>query len=169
MNSEVFEKYIINVPDFPKKGVVFKDISPLLSEKFDDVITAMGEEINWNNIDLVIGIESRGFILGSAMAIKFGKGFLPIRKKGKLPPPVISEEYTLEYGTDILEMRENKSEKRVLIVDDVLATGGTLKAALNLCKKNGFQVKGTAVLIDLKFLNNLSQELGNIHSVLAYE
>ena len=169
MNNEIFEKYITNVPDFPKKGVIFKDISPLLSEKLDEVITAMGEGIDWSSIDLVIGIESRGFILGSAMAIKFGKGFLPIRKKGKLPPPVISEEYSLEYGTDTLEMRENISDKRVLIVDDVLATGGTLKAALNLCNKNGFKVQGTAVLIDLKFLNNLSQEFGNIHSVLAYE
>lgn len=168
-NYPQFEELINIVPDFPKPGVLFKDISPLLEQKLDEVITHMSSQINWEEIDLVLGIESRGFILGTAMAIKNGKGFLPIRKKGKLPPPTISESYTLEYGTDALEMRVNNNKKNVVIVDDVLATGGTLKAAMTLCEKNNFHVKNISMLINLRFLNNLEQELSNLHSVLNYE
>ena len=169
MNNPEYEKLINNIPDFPKEGVVFKDISPLLKEKFHDVITDMGKNINWDEIDVVLGIESRGFILGAALAMRFDKGFLPIRKKGKLPPPVIGEEYTLEYGTDKLEMRVNNEKLNVVLVDDVLATGGTLKATLNLCKNNNYDVKAIAMLINLKFLNSLDKEIDNIHSVLNYE
>lgn len=169
MNNSEYEKLIDSIPNFPKEGVVFKDISPLLGQKFEEVITDMGKDFNWDEIDLVVGIEARGFILGSAMAIKFKKGFLPIRKKGKLPPPVIAEEYTLEYGTDKLEMRVNKEKLNILLVDDVLATGGTLKAALSLCEKNNYHVKGVSMLINLKFLNNLDQEFDFIKSVLNYE
>ena len=169
MNKPEYEKLIDNIADFPKKGVIFKDISPLLSEKFDEVISDMGKGINWSDVDLILGVESRGFILGSAMAIKFKKGFLPIRKKGKLPPPVIGEDYSLEYGTDTLEMRVNQKPLNVVIVDDVLATGGTLVACLNLCQKNNYQVKAVSMLINLKFLNNLDQEYDFIHSVLNYE
>lgn len=169
MNKAEYEKLIDNIADFPKQGVIFKDISPLLSEKFDEVITDMGEGINWSDVDLILGVESRGFILGSAMAIKFNKGFLPIRKKGKLPPPVIGEDYSLEYGTDTLEMRVNQKPLNVVIVDDVLATGGTLVACLNLCQKNNYQVKAVSMLINLKFLNKLDQEYDFINSVLNYE
>lgn len=169
MNNPEFEKLIDSIPDFPKAGVTFKDISPLLGTKLDEVITEMGKEINWSEIDVVLGIESRGFILGSALAIKYGKGFLPIRKKGKLPPPVIGEEYALEYGTDKLEMRVNNNKLKVVLVDDVLATGGTLKASLKLCERNNYDVKAVSMLINLKFLNNLDQEFSFIHSVLNYE
>jgi adenine phosphoribosyltransferase len=102
---------------------MFKDITPLLQYKFDDVVAAMGEGINWNEVDAIVGVESRGFILGAAMAIHFKKGFIAVRKKGKLPPPVIGESYALEYGTDTLEMVVNDKPARVVVVDDVLATG----------------------------------------------
>jgi adenine phosphoribosyltransferase len=135
MGPEEIEKYIHIVEDFPKPGVRFKDVSPLLRDKLPEVIDLMGKPFNWDEIDVILGIESRGFILGSALAIKNGKGFIPVRKKGKLPPPIIAETYELEYGTDTLEMRENDQKLRALIVDDVLATGGTLKATLKLCQK----------------------------------
>ena len=169
MNKAEYEELITNVPDFPKAGVVFKDISPLLKHKLDEVITDMGKDINWSEIDLVLGIESRGFILGSALAIKYAKGFMPIRKKGKLPPPIIGEDYELEYGTDILEMRVNTENLNVVVVDDVLATGGTLKATLKLCEKNNYHVKAISMLINLKFLNQLANDMDNIHCVLNYE
>mgnify|MGYP003683849641 CR=1 FL=1 len=169
MNNPRYEELIDDIPDFPKKGVIFKDFSPLLKEELDAVIMDMGADINWDEVDVVIGIESRGFILGAALALRFGKGFLPIRKKGKLPPPVIGEEYTLEYGTDTLEMRTNEIPTNVVIVDDVLATGGTLRATLNLCEKNNYRVKAVSMLINLKFLNNLHEEFDFIHSVLNYE
>jgi adenine phosphoribosyltransferase len=169
VNNPEFEALITNVPDFPKAGVIFKDISPLLQEKFEEVIEELGKGINWDEIDTIIGIESRGFILGAAMAIKFKKGFLPMRKKGKLPPPVIGEEYSLEYGTDKLELRVNDTPRNIVLVDDVLATGGTLRAAMSLCEKNKFSIKAISMLINLKFLNNMDQEFDHIHSVLNYE
>lgn len=163
-----FETHIRNVPDFPKAGVLFKDISPLLQERFSEVIEAMSKTIKWEEIDYVVGIESRGFILGAAMATLKGKGFIPVRKKGKLPPPTISETYSLEYGTDTLEMLINHNPGRVLLVDDVLATGGTLKAVMNLCQKNKFEVKAMALLINLTFLNKFVEEGHPVHSVLNY-
>jgi adenine phosphoribosyltransferase len=163
-----FESHIRNVPDFPKAGVLFKDISPLLQERFHEVIVAMSKTINWEEIDYVVGIESRGFILGAAMATLKGKGFIPVRKKGKLPPPTISESYSLEYGTDTLEMLINHNPGRVLLVDDVLATGGTLKAVMNLCQNNKFEVKAMALLINLTFLNKFVEEGHPVHSVLNY-
>jgi adenine phosphoribosyltransferase len=169
MNKQEYESLIDNVADFPKEGVIFKDISPLLKHKLDDVIADMGKDIDWSNVDVVIGIESRGFILGSAMAIKFNKGFLPVRKKGKLPPPVIGESYELEYGSDTLEMRVNDEKLNVVVVDDVLATGGTLKATMSLCEKNNFHVTDMSVLINLKFLNSFEKEGIKVHSVLSYE
>jgi adenine phosphoribosyltransferase len=163
-----FETHIRNVPDFPKAGVLFKDISPLLQERFHEVIEAMSKTINWDEIDYVVGIESRGFILGAAMATLKGKGFIPVRKKGKLPPPTIAESYALEYGTDTLEMLINHSPSRVVLVDDVLATGGTLKAVMNLCQKNKYEVKAMALLINLTFLNKFTEEGHPVHSVLNY-
>jgi len=169
MNKQEYEALITDIPDFPKKGVVFKDFSPLLRTKLDELTVDMGAGINWDEIDAIVGIESRGFILGSAMAIKFGKGLVLVRKKGKLPPPVSSETYDLEYGSDTLEMKENKEPLNILIVDDVLATGGTLKATIKLCEKNNYKIKGISMLINLKFLNDLDADKLNIHSVLNYE
>lgn len=163
-----FESHIRNVPDFPKPGIIFKDITPLLQERFSEVIEAMSQTINWDEIDYVVGIESRGFILGAAMAQLKGKGFIPMRKKGKLPPPVIAESYSLEYGTDTLEMIKEEKPGRVVLVDDVLATGGTLKAAAKLCAKNKLEVKAMALLINLTFLNKFKEEGLPVHSVLNY-
>ncbi len=163
-----FESHIRNVPDFPKPGILFKDISPLLQERFHEVIESMASTIKWDEIDYVVGIESRGFILGAAMATLKGKGFIPVRKKGKLPPPVIAESYTLEYGTDTLEMIVNQNPGRVVLVDDVLATGGTLKAVMNLCQKNQFEVKALSLLINLTFLNKFTEEGYPVYSVLNY-
>ncbi len=163
-----FETHIRNVPDFPKPGVMFKDITPLLTERFSEVIAAMSQGIDWKNIDLVVGIEARGFILGAAMAQMHGKGFVPMRKKGKLPPPVIAETYSLEYGTDTLEMIESPKAARVVLVDDVLATGGTLKAAMKLCEKNDLKVVNMALLINLTFLNKFKEDGLPVISVLNY-
>ena len=163
-----FESHIRSVPDFPKAGIIFKDISPLMQERFGEVIEEMCKTINWDEIDYVVGIESRGFILGAAMAILKNKGFIPVRKKGKLPPPIISENYELEYGTDTLEMIVNDKKSRVVLVDDVLATGGTLKAVMNLCESNNYEVKALALLINLTFLNKFKDEGFPVHSVLNY-
>ncbi|HXH76010.1 MAG TPA: adenine phosphoribosyltransferase [Bacteriovoracaceae bacterium] len=163
-----FESHIRNVADFPKPGVMFKDISPLLNERFSEVIEAMSKGIDWKNVDSVVGIESRGFILGAAMAQMHGKGFIPMRKKGKLPPPVIAETYTLEYGTDTLEMLKSDAPARVVLVDDVLATGGTLRAGMNLCEKNKLHVVNMSILINLTFLNKFKQEGLPLISVLDY-
>lgn len=162
------EKYIRNVPDFPKPGVGFKDITPLMRDHLPEMIEAMGEGIDWSQIDYVLGIESRGFILGTALALKHQKGFIPVRKKGKLPPPVVGQSYALEYGTDTLEMAVNHKPARVLIVDDVLATGGTLNATKALCEANSYQVQGMVVFINLSFLNNFTSSGQPIHAVLTY-
>ncbi|MFN3234614.1 MAG: adenine phosphoribosyltransferase [Gammaproteobacteria bacterium] len=143
-------EYIIDVPNWPTDGVTYKDISPLLANA-----TAFDHALEKMQCDLLpdywIGIESRGFIFASAMAQKFGGGILMVRKKGKLPPPVISKTYTLEYGSDTLTMKEG--EGKGVIVDDVLATGGTLSATHELCKKAGYDVIATTVLLELGFLN----------------
>jgi adenine phosphoribosyltransferase len=162
------EKHIRTVPDFPKPGIVFKDIMPLMRDHFDEMIDAMSATIPWDEIDTVVGIESRGFILGAAMARRHGKGFIPVRKKGKLPPPLVSESYTLEYGTDTLEMAVNETPARVLLVDDVLATGGTLNASVALCERNRFHVRAMAVFINLSFLNNFQARGMPLHAVLNY-
>ncbi len=163
-----FESHIRSVPNFPKEGIVFKDITPLLQERFSEVIEAMSQNINWDEVDYVVGIEARGFILGAAMAQLKGKGFIPMRKKGKLPPPVIAETYQLEYGTDTLEMIQESKPSRVVLVDDVLATGGTLKAAASLCAKNQMEIKAMSLLINLTFLNKFKEEGLPVVSVLNY-
>ncbi len=163
-----FESHIRNVPDFPKAGVMFKDITPLLQERFQEVIHAMSQNIDWNKVDYVVGIEARGFVLGAAMAQLKGKGFIPMRKKGKLPPPVIAESYALEYGTDTLEMIQSDKPGRVVLVDDVLATGGTLRAAMKLCQKNKLDVVAMSLLINLTFLNKFKEEGLPVVSTLNY-
>ena len=145
--------HIVAVPDFPKPGILFRDIAPLLRHHFGATIAALGAALStdeWARIDVVIGIESRGFVLGAALAERFGKAFVPVRKQGKLPPPVVSLGYALEYGTGVLEMQ--RGEGRALLVDDVLATGGTLRASADLSVSAGYDVTQLLVLIDLNIV-----------------
>ncbi len=150
------EKLIRDVPDFPKAGIIFKDITPLLKNPkgFKSAINQMAKKYKDKNIDKIVSMESRGFIFGAALALKLGAGFVPVRKKGKLPYKTIREEYQLEYGTDILEIHEDAicKDENILIVDDVLATGGTAKAVCSLIEKLGGKVAGLCFLIELSFL-----------------
>lgn len=148
---------IRNVPDFPKKGIGFKDITTLLqdSEAFDQAVDEMCEPYKNRKIDIVAGIEARGFIFGGAMAVNLKAGFVPIRKKGKLPADTLQEEYSLEYGLDVVEIHKDAVEEgmNVLLVDDLLATGGTAAASVQLIKKLGAKVMAAVFLIELDFLN----------------
>jgi adenine phosphoribosyltransferase len=145
--------YILEVADFPRPGILFRDISPLLREHFALTLQALEDLLSpaeWGVIDALAGIESRGFILGAALAARCGKGFVLIRKQGKLPPPVVDQAYDLEYGSGILEMQAGRG--RVVLIDDVLATGGTMSAAADLCLRAGYRVHALAALIDLRLV-----------------
>ncbi|MCB0370873.1 MAG: adenine phosphoribosyltransferase [Bdellovibrionales bacterium] len=161
-------KYILSVPDFPQKGVLFRDISPLLknSDALDFIAQKFAQKLELNKVDYIAGVESRGFILAMLLAAKMGKGFVPLRKAGKLPPPVIKEEYSLEYGQAILEMQHGSG--RIVILDDVLATGGTLLAAINLAQKAGYEVVDVGVLINLTFLNSMTFNSNKVFSLIEY-
>lgn len=147
---------IRNVPDFPKPGIQFKDITTLLKDgkSFAEVIDKFDEKYRSRNVDIVVGIESRGFIFGGALAYKLGVGFVPIRKPGRLPADTISEEYELEYGTDTMEIHSDAimPGQNILIIDDLIATGGTMAAATRLIERLGGVIVGIAYLIDLTFL-----------------
>jgi adenine phosphoribosyltransferase len=164
------KELVASVPDFPKPGIVFKDISPLLKNHFDDTICAMCDlfdESTWANIDVIAGIESRGFIFAAAMAQKMGKGLVLLRKPGKLPNCVASQAYTLEYGQAQLEMQQGDGAS-VLLVDDVLATGGTLSAAASLCAAAGYHVEALSCLINLKDLNQFNWNGLSCQCVIEY-
>jgi len=147
------KKYIRNIPDFPKKGILFRDITTLLKQKkvFKKAIDLLVKNFKNKKIDYVVAVESRGFILGGVVAYKLGAGFIPVRKKGKLPYKTISVTYELEYGTDTLEMHQDALVEgaKVLILDDLLATGGTAKAVAELVEKLKARVIGIAFLIEL--------------------
>jgi adenine phosphoribosyltransferase len=148
-------RHVVDVPDFPQPGILFRDITPLLRSHFAQTVHAIDglwSDADWNGIDVVAGVESRGFILAAALAERRGKGFVPVRKKGKLPPPVLERRYELEYGMGVLEMQ--RGEGRLALVDDVLATGGTLAAAAALATDAGFHVRHFGVLIDLGIARN---------------
>ena len=167
------KQLIRSVPDFPKPGINFYDITTLLKDPggLKATIDLLAVPYEASGIDVVVGIESRGFILGSAVAQRIGAGFIPVRKPGKLPAKAIKEIYELEYGKDALEIHADAIEKgqRVLIVDDVLATGGTAAAATRLVKGLGGALQGLAFLIELTFLNGKSKLAGeNVFSVLQY-
>lgn len=167
------KQHIRHVPDFPKAGILFYDITTLLrnAEGFAMTIDRLANPFVGQGIDVVVGIESRGFILGAAVAERIEAGFIPIRKPGKLPSKTLKESYALEYGTDALEVHEDAVERgqRVLIVDDVLATGGTASAAAQLVRKMGGELHALAFLIELQFLNGKSKLTGEeVYSVLQY-
>ncbi|HEY1628225.1 MAG TPA: adenine phosphoribosyltransferase [Tepidisphaeraceae bacterium] len=167
------KKLIRDIPDFPKKGILFRDITPLLADPSGLALSIelLANPFRGKQIDLVVGAESRGFIFGTAVACCLSAGFILVRKPGKLPHKKVSMSYDLEYGTDSLEMHADSivAGQRVLIVDDVLATGGTMKACCDLVKHLKGEVVGVAVLIELEFLKGRSK-LGEVpvHSVLKY-
>lgn len=164
---------IRDVPDFPKKGIVFKDITPVLSDinTLRTSVKEMAAPFVDHEIDIVVGIESRGFIFGAPIADVLNCSFVPVRKPGKLPWRTKTVSYELEYGTDTLEIHEDaiQTGQNVLIVDDLLATGGTAEAACKLVEKVGGNIKGLTVLIELKFLN-AREKLNpyNVHSLVQY-
>ncbi len=167
------KKYIRDIPDFPQKGILFKDITPLLGEPkaLKSAIDKFASLYKDQKIETVVGIESRGFIFGAPLSYKLGVPFVPVRKKGKLPSKTISAEYSLEYGTSVVEIHEDamKSGKNVLIIDDLLATGGTAAAAASLVKSLGCKVAGLAFLIELKALKGRAMLKGyTVNSLIQY-
>jgi len=165
---------IREIKDFPTEGVLFKDITTLLKDAaaFRYVIDRLAERYQHERVEVVVAVESRGFIFGGALAHQLGSGFVPVRKLGKLPAKTIEVEYELEYGRDALAMHEDaiRAGQRVLAVDDLLATGGTMAATLRLIEQLGGQVVGVAFLIELAFLRG-REKLKNypIHSLIVYE
>jgi len=151
------ESYIRDIPDFPKEGIIFKDITPLLGDPaaLDETIKQLAEPYRNAGVQAVVGIESRGFIFGAAVARELGAGFVPIRKPGKLPHETVSAEYELEYGTDAVEMHVDAVDEgtKVLMIDDLLATGGTMAAACGLVAGTGAEIVGVAFVIELYFLS----------------
>jgi len=165
--------YIRNIQDFPKPGILFRDITTLLKEKrpFKLAIDALVEQYKYKKIDVVVAVEARGFILGGILAYKLNSGFVPVRKKGKLPAKTNSITYELEYGTDTLEIHSDaiKEGSRVLIVDDLIATGGTVKAVADLVKKLKGKIVGIAFLIELTELNGRDKLKGYpVFSLIKY-
>lgn len=164
---------IRDVPDFPKEGILFKDITTLIKvpEAFHTAIDQMLDYCKDKEIDVVVAVESRGYIFGGALAYELGAGFVPVRKLGKLPAETIQVEYSLEYGTEILEMHKDAIEpgQKVLVVDDLLATGGTAKATIDLVEQLGGEVVGVLFLIDLTFLKGVEQLAGyDVHSLIKF-
>ena len=166
--------FIRDIPDFPKKGIIFKDITPLLLDPvaLDKAIDCLVEPYRDAGIEIVVGIESRGFIFGPAVAREIGAGFVPVRKPGKLPHKTVSREYALEYGTDTIEMHADAivDGMKVLMLDDLLATGGTMAAACEMVKDLGGDIVGVAFLIELCFLNGRDKLTDyEIHSLIRVE
>ena len=176
MVDKVISSLIRDVPDFPKPGIVFKDITPILADPkamaliYEALATPyLGPDVN---VTRVLGIESRGFIFGTPLAHRLGVGFAPVRKPGKLPWKTVAESYALEYGEDTLELHEDAVQKgdRVVLVDDLLATGGTLAAACKLVERLGAEIVGCSVLVELGFLDG-RKRLGDrpLHSLIRYD
>ena len=171
--AEWLKSLIRDIPDFPRQGIVFKDITPLLAnrEAFSFTVTQICEHFSGDRIDKVLGIEARGFIFAAPAAVSFGAGFVPVRKPGKLPHQIEREEYELEYGTDLLEIHRDAVSpgERVLIVDDVVATGGTAAATCRLVEKLGGEIAGVACVVELGFLKGRDRlERVNLFSLISY-
>jgi adenine phosphoribosyltransferase len=171
--STWLKKYIRSIPDYPQPGILFRDITPLLQDAgaLRFAVETMANRYKGANIDQVVGIESRGFIFGTPLAYILGTGFVPVRKKGKLPADVIAVEYELEYGSSVLEMHSDaiRPGQRVLVVDDLLATGGTTAGTVKLVEQLGAQVVSLAFLIELADLAGRSRLTGHeVFSLLSY-
>ncbi|HHN67249.1 MAG TPA: adenine phosphoribosyltransferase [Thermopetrobacter sp.] len=175
-NGFDISRYIRSIPDYPKKGIIFRDITTLLANPHG--LRAAVDELVWpflkTDIDYVIGIEARGFILGGAVAHELGKGFVPIRKKGKLPWKVIGRDYELEYGVDRIEVHADAIGEgdRVLLVDDLIATGGTADAAIELIRESGAELIAAAFVIDLPDLGGaqkLREKGVKVHTLVEFE
>ena len=174
VNCEPLKELIREVPDFPKKGILFYDITTLLKDKlgFATLIDALAEHYLNKDIDLVLGMEARGFIFGPALAYRLNAGFVPVRKPGKLPAATASLSYDLEYGSNTLEIHKDaiQSGQRVIIVDDLLATGGTAGATVQLAKSLGADVCGVGFVVELDFLNGREKLKGcDVFSLLQYD
>lgn len=172
-NALQLKNYIRDIPDFPKPGILFRDITPLLADKqaFSDAVKALAEPFADSAIDYVAAVEARGFIFGSAVAEALGAGFIPIRKKGKLPHKTTSVTYDLEYGTDTLEVHADAVADggRILMVDDLLATGGTMAAACGLMEKLNAEIAALAFLVELTPLAGREKLANhNIYTVISY-
>lgn len=168
------EQLIRDIPDFPEKGVVFKDITPVLgnAEAFGSLIDEMSAPFHDRGITKVAGIEARGFTLATPVADRIGAGFIPLRKPGKLPYETVKEEYELEYGMDALEVHVDAvlEDEKVLLVDDVIATGGTARAAIQLLRHVGADVVGLSVFIELAFLSGADKiDSVPLHALLSYD
>src|ERR1041385_5625326 len=174
MNCEPLKKLIREVPDFPKKGILFYDITTLLKDRvgYATLIDALAEYYIAEKIDLVLGMEARGFIFGPALAYRLNSGFVPVRKPGKLPAATASLSYDLEYGSNTLEIHKDaiQSGQRVIIVDDLLATGGTAGATVQLAKSLGADVAGLGFVVELDFLNGKDKlKPYDVFSLLHYD
>jgi adenine phosphoribosyltransferase len=172
--SADLRSHIRDIPDFPKPGIVFKDITPLLltPSALDAAVTALAEWARPRAVDLVMAAEARGFILGAALAREIGAGFVPARKRGKLPYDTLSAEYILEYGVDALEMHSDalSDGARVLLHDDLLATGGTAKALADLVRETGAELVGCAFLVELSFLRGRDKLAPcDVHALVTYD
>ncbi|HMK20811.1 MAG TPA: adenine phosphoribosyltransferase [Terriglobales bacterium] len=174
LNSEELKKLIREVPDFPKKGILFYDITTLLKDKagYATLIDVLAERYIGKDVDLILGMEARGFIFGPALAYRLNAGFVPVRKPGKLPAATTRVEYDLEYGSNALEVHQDAIHQgqRVLIVDDLLATGGTAEATAKLAKKLGAEITGLAFVVELDFLKGRERlKPYDVFSVLHYD
>ena len=164
------KRLVVDVPDFPRAGILFRDITPLLRTHFEATLEAMDRlfsEQEWRQVDALAGIEARGFVLAAGLAGRRRKGFVPIRKQGKLPPPVVSAAYALEYGNAVLEVQSG--DGRLALIDDVLATGGTMRAAAELATMAGYQVQGLAALIDLRLAGDFIWQQLPLRCVIRYD
>ena len=171
--SNLIDKSVRVIPDFPKQGIMFRDITTLLNDKiaFKEVIKYLANRYKNMNIDFVAGIESRGFIFGSALALEIDAGFVPVRKKGKLPYTTIAEKYSLEYGFDEVEIHidafRDIENPKILLIDDLIATGGTAQAAVKLIEKAGAEIVESCFIIELKFLKGREKIKSPVYSLLS--
>jgi len=175
MHESELPTFVLDVPDFPKPGVTFKDMTPLLASPaaLALAVELMANPYRGHGVELVVGAESRGFIFGTAIAQSLSAGFVPVRKPGKLPRRVHGMDYVLEYGKDRLEMHADaiKPGQKILLVDDVLATGGTMRAKCDLASEIGAEIAGVTVLMELEFLkgrDRLGEHGSSVHSVLKF-